>query len=171
MKHQFPALATGALAVAAALAAGCGSQRSDAEHQLLRWTEALNFHLASSFDEGNQYPVKLVDIDPMLRVELKFEDPWGAPVYYRRVNDSMFDLASGGPDGILGNDDDVVIQDRKLTKPKVAWERRPLGKELVAQSARDRPSAGSAGALSPVAGGGEAEAYVDESADAGDSDD
>jgi hypothetical protein len=157
------------VAGAALFAAGCDMRRSDAEHLLLRWTEVLNLHLASSFDEGNQYPVRLVDVDPLLRLDLAFEDPWGGALYYRKINDSQYDLASAGPDGEVGNEDDVVIQDRTLTEPAKAWARRPVGKTLVAQSAGDRPSGGGA---APVAdGGGEAEAYADDGYDdSGDAD-
>jgi hypothetical protein len=150
--------AAAGIAVGATIAlvsvAGCGGKRSDAELLLLTWTKALNLHLATSYDEGNHYPYKLVDVDPMLRAEVGFVDPWGEAIYYRRVTDSQFDLASAGPDGEIGNDDDVVIQDRKLRKPAEAWAARPPGKTLVAQAASDKPTPGSAGEM--AAGGGEA---------------
>ena len=39
--------------------AACGGKRTEAEHQLIRWAEALNAHLATSFAEGNEYPHRL----------------------------------------------------------------------------------------------------------------
>ena len=96
----------GWLAVVLVLAAaGCGGKRSETEHLLIRWAEALNFHLAGSFADGNEYPRRLADIDPMLRVALPFVDAWGQSIHYRRIDDGHYDLASAGPDGEIGNDD------------------------------------------------------------------
>ncbi|MGE0639033.1 MAG: hypothetical protein AB7G12_05665 [Thermoanaerobaculia bacterium] len=127
----------------ALLLAGCDGNVSTTEHLLLRWTEALNLHLASSFADGNRYPERLVDVDPMLRLELGFDDAWGSPLQYRRINDSQFDLASSGPDSIPGNADDIVIQDRVLKKAETAYGSRPFDKRFAPQRAADTPSSDS----------------------------
>jgi general secretion pathway protein G len=43
-------------------------------------------------------------------------DPWGNPYQYTypsRSNPSGFDLVSGGPDGRVGNDDDITLTSNK----------------------------------------------------------
>lgn len=85
-----------ALAIAALLAA-CGGKRSDAEHLLITWADALNHHLATSSEGNYTYPHALAEIDPLLRVALPFEDPWGHPLQYRRIDDGHYDLVSSAP--------------------------------------------------------------------------
>ena len=139
------------LAVLACLAAGCGGKRSETEHLLLRWAEALNFHLAGSFSEGNEYPPRLAAVDPMLRVALPFSDAWGRPIHYRRIDDGHYDLASAGPDGEIGNGDDVVVHNGLTQKPAELYARRPAARGLLPQSEADAGGANDAG------GGGEPE--------------
>lgn len=113
-------------------AAACGA-RSDTEHMMFQWAEALNAHLAGDFEAGNEYPHALADIDPMMRLGRSFEDGWGNPFYYRRINDGRYDLVSSGPDGELGNDDDVCLTNAVLMKPASFYEQRPVDKRLRPQ--------------------------------------
>ena len=48
-----------ALAACAAVLAACGGKRTEAEHQLIQWAQALNTHLATDVDGGNAYPHRL----------------------------------------------------------------------------------------------------------------
>lgn len=143
------------------LATGCGGKRSETEHLLLRWAEALNFHLAGSFAEGNEYPPRLSDVDPMLRVALPFADAWGHSIHYRRIDDGHYDLASSGPDGEIGNDDDIVVHNGLTQKPAEVYARRPAARGLAAQG--DRPAGGD-GARFEEADAGD-DGYEGESAD------
>jgi len=149
------------LAVALLFAvAGCGGKRTDTEHLLIRWAEVLNFHLAGSFADGNEYPHRLADVDPMLRIGVTFVDAWGNPIHYRRIDDGHYDLASPGPDGVIGNDDDVVVHNGLTQKPSEVWAARPPARGLSPQ----QEQGGGAGEV--ATGGDEAgddgESYDDE---------
>lgn len=117
----------GALALAACAVAlvACGGKRTDTEHRLIQWAQALNAHLATDSEGGNAYPHRLADVDPMLRLTLTFEDGWGNPLYYRRIHDGKYDLASPGPDGEIGSDDDVILSNAMLYKPEKIYPSRP----------------------------------------------
>jgi hypothetical protein len=121
------------LAALAALIGGCGSKQSDTEKILLRWSPALNHHLATDMAGGNEYPARLADIDPKLRVDASLVDAWERPLHYRKVNDSLYDLVSKGEDGTLGNDDDVVMSNSILYKPEKIYAARPAARGLLPQ--------------------------------------
>ena len=83
--------------VCALLSSGCGSdEQHTTEQLLLRWSISLNHHLATDIAGGNQYPRRLSEVDPQLRSDVSFDDGWGRPLHYRRVNDSLYDLVSAG---------------------------------------------------------------------------
>lgn len=138
-----------ALAACAVVLAACGGKRSDTEHRLIQWAQALNTHLATDAEGGNAYPRRLAEIDPMLRLGLEFEDAWGHPLYYRRIHDGRYDIASPGPDGEIGGDDDVVLSNAMLYKPAKVYAERPA-KGLAVQ--RDEPAG-----VAPAAADGAAE--------------
>jgi len=114
--------------------AGCGN-RTMAEKLLFSWAQALNTHLATDADGNYTYPHSLADIDPLLRITLTFDDPWGTPLRYRRIDDGHYDLVSAGPNATLGDDDDLVIHNGLLEKPAKVYARRPAERGLVAQEA------------------------------------
>jgi hypothetical protein len=120
------------LAIAALLCA-CGGKRSDTEHLLITWADALNHHLATSSESNYTYPHALSEIDPLLRVALPFEDPWGRPLHYRRIDDGHYDLVSLGPDGELGGEDDVIVHNGLLQKPAKVYAQRPASAGLAPQ--------------------------------------
>jgi hypothetical protein len=148
------------LALAALALAACGGKRTETEHQLFRWAEALNHHLATSFAEGNEYPHRLAEVDPLLRVALPFDDPWGRPIHYRRIDDGHYDIASAGPDGTLGNEDDVIVNNAILYKPADIYSKRP--------ASGMKPQRESDAASGEGEGGAEADAGGLEGADEGD---
>lgn len=43
------------------------------------------------------------------------KDPWGNPYYYKRSEEQGkdYDLASGGKDGVLGNEDDITSKEKE----------------------------------------------------------
>jgi hypothetical protein len=114
-----------ALAACAVALAACGGKRSDTEHRMLQWAQALNTHLATDAEGGNSYPRELAEVDPMLRLGLTFEDAWGNALHYRRVHDGKYDLASPGPDGEIGSDDDVIVSNAMIYKPEKIYPTRP----------------------------------------------
>lgn len=135
-------LLPGACGLLLALAA-CGGKRTETEHLLIQWAQALNTHLATDMAGGNAYPWELAAIDPLLRATLSFEDAWGNPLHYRRVHDGMYDIASPGPDGRIGTEDDIVLNNAALYAPEKIYAQRPA-KGLAPQ--------GPAGALDDEAG-------------------
>ena len=134
MRSATRGLALAAGAAVAALLGACGGEQHETEQILLRWSVALNHHLATDIAGGNEYPHRLSDIDPMLRSDASFVDGWGHALYYRRVNDGMYDLASSGPDGTIGTADDVVLNNSTLYKPEKIYAERPADRGLVPQA-------------------------------------
>ena len=115
------------LTVAVLLLGGCGGKRSDTEVVMIGWANALKLHLATDFAGYNQFPQRLEDIDPDLRIGLEATDAWGNGLHYRKVRDDLYDLISFGPDGVPGNDDDVVFTNGKIKQPAEIYAQRPLG--------------------------------------------
>ncbi len=61
------------------------------------------------------------------RIGLGTTDAWGNELLYRKVRDDLYDLISIGPDGVPGNEDDVVFTNGKIKKPAEIYAKRPLG--------------------------------------------
>lgn len=127
-------LTTWAVCGSALLAVACGGKRTEAEHLLLRWAQALNTHLATDAAGGNSYPRELAEMDSLMRLGLSFDDPWGQPIHYRRVNDGKYDIASAGEDGELGSADDVIVSNGMLYAPDKLYASRPASRRFPAQS-------------------------------------
>jgi len=107
------------------LTAACGGKQTETEHLLIQWAQSLNTHLATDIAGGNAYPWELAEIDPLLRPGLSFDDAWGNPLHYRRVHDGKYDIASSGPDGRIGTEDDVVLSNAMLYQPDKVYSVRP----------------------------------------------
>ncbi len=65
--------------------------------------------------EHADYPATLDDPDVRARLQsyepsLVFTDRWGRSLEYRRTGPGAFELRSGGPDGQVGNRDDLVAR-------------------------------------------------------------
>ena len=115
-----------ALALVALPLAGCDMARSNTETVMIGWANALKLHLATDFAGYNQFPKRLEDIDPGLRIGLEAVDAWGNGLHYRKVRDDLYDLISFGPDGVPGNDDDVVFVNGKIRDPMEIYAKRPI---------------------------------------------
>ena len=112
--------------LAALAIAACDMKRSDTEAVMIGWSNALKLHLATDFEGYNQFPKRLEDVDPLLRTGLDTVDAWGNGLHYRRVRDDLYDLISFGPDGVPGNEDDVVFTNGKIKKPMEIYAKRPI---------------------------------------------
>lgn len=111
----------------ALLVVGCSTKRSDTEVVMIGWANALKLHLVTDFEGYNQFPESLEGVDPGLRIGLGTTDAWGNELVYRKVRDDLYDLISGGPDGVPGNDDDVIFTNGKIKQPGEIYAKRPLG--------------------------------------------
>jgi len=109
------------------LTAGCGGKQTVTEKQLFDWANALNVHLTTDPTGAYAFPARLQDVDPMLRAELSMDDAWGNPLHYRRLRDDLYQLISPGPNGNLGDSDDVIVEKGILKKPEVVYAANPLG--------------------------------------------
>lgn len=108
------------------LLGACDLKRSDTEAVMIGWANALKLHLATDFTGYNQFPERLADIDPDLRIGLDTVDAWGNGLHYRKVRDDLYDLISFGADGVPGNEDDVVFVNGKIRKPGEIYAKRPI---------------------------------------------
>ncbi len=105
---------------------GCGA-RHQTEKMMLEWGAAFNFHLATGGTDGDySYPKSLAKLAPDLNTDLSETDGWGNKFVYRRIRDDRYQLISVGPDGELGNEDDVVLENAAFYDPLKAYKKFPL---------------------------------------------
>lgn len=114
-------------ATAAAIAAiltSCGGADRATRKAMTEWADVLQVHIATS--PRNQFPERLGDVDPALRRVLTRTDAWGTELYYRRLGGDRYDLISAGPDGQLGNADDIVAVNGHFQDAGEVYARRPI---------------------------------------------
>jgi len=109
------------------LLVACGGKHSETELLIFNWGQALNTHLATG-SEYNEYPHSLDEIDEAMRSILSMEDSWGTKLHYRRMRDDKYQLISAGPNGTLGDDDDIVSANGKLQDPLEIYAENPIKK-------------------------------------------
>lgn len=114
-----------ALGAALVLALGCGGKHSATEKTILDWGQAINLHLTTP-DSNYEVPDRLEDVDPVFRNMFSTTDAWGNELYYRKIRDDRYHLISAGPDGVLGNDDDIVSNNGLLSKPADVYAEHPI---------------------------------------------
>jgi len=110
----------------AALLAGCGGKQTQTEALLFDWANALKLHLTTDANSNYTFPTRLEEVSPALRGELAFEDGWGNPLHYRRLRDDLYQLISPGPNGTLGDSDDVISEKGLLKKPEEIYAANPI---------------------------------------------
>ena len=107
---------------------GC-SKVSKSEKIVLDWGNAINLHLTGGgIDSNYSFPNKLSEIDPEFTAGLTDVDAWGNKLFYRRLPGDRYNLISMGPDGELGNDDDIVMQNGMLYMASKIYSESPLRK-------------------------------------------
>lgn len=117
------------LTLAAAAALACGGPQALTEKAMLDWGNALNLHLGTGGRDGDySFPRKLSDVDEQLRIGLSDQDAWGNDFFYRRIRDDRYELISAGPDGEVGNDDDVVMANSAFYKASEIYAKNPYKK-------------------------------------------
>jgi hypothetical protein len=106
--------------------AGCSAE-SKTEDTIMSWGNALNTHLTTGgTDFSYAYPFTLDELDPTLTVGLSDVDAWGNKLFYRRLRDDLYNLISAGPDGQMGNDDDLVMENGLIYQASEVYARAPL---------------------------------------------
>ena len=107
-------------------ALGCGPQ-AETEETMLGWGRAFNLHLGTGGVGGDYtFPRKLDDVDESLRLGLSRRDGWDQEFFYRRIRDDRYHLISAGPDGRLGNGDDIVMANSSFYPADEVYARYPL---------------------------------------------
>lgn len=108
------------------LVAGCNPGRTKTEKLLFDWANALNLHLTTEPSSNYTFPQRLEEVSPVLRGELSFEDAWDNPLHYRRLRDDLYQLISPGPNGKLGDSDDVIVEKGILQNPEKVYAANPI---------------------------------------------
>lgn len=111
--------------LATTLLVGCGPVVKT-EKILLDWAAPLNVHLGTS--QYNNFPKSLGELDTMLTANLKTVDGWGNALHYRLIRGDLYHLISAGPDGALGNDDDIILKNGALFDAPAIYAKNPLKK-------------------------------------------
>jgi hypothetical protein len=70
--------------------------------------ESLAREVLSYAAGGEGLPESLEDLRKLHRAAASRKDAWGRGFRYEKLSDSDFRLASAGPDGEFGTDDDVI---------------------------------------------------------------
>ena len=129
LRRRLRAPSLAPLVAALVLAAACGGPQTETEVLMANWAQALKYHLGTGFDTNFEFPRRLMEIDPALRVDLGTVDGWGTDLHYRRWRDDRYDLISAGPDGAFGNEDDLVMVNGVQKKPMEIYAERPFKKK------------------------------------------
>lgn len=115
------------LALTVAIAAiGCGGPQMLTEKRMVEWGPILNLYMGTNMEGGNSFPETLEEMPPDLTDGLKKTDGWGNPMLYRLLRVDKYNLISAGPDGELGNDDDLVLENGAFFEAKKIYAERPL---------------------------------------------
>jgi hypothetical protein len=103
----------------------CGSAETVTQKRMFDWAQALNVFLATNMEGGYVYPDRLEAVDGPIREHLELEDGWGRHFVYRKLTDEKYQILSGGPNGKVGDDDDVVLENGVLRKAEEVYAERP----------------------------------------------
>ncbi len=126
MKITLPALVllTVVLTVTVVLTA-CGAA-TVTQRNMVEWGPVLNAFMATNFDNANSYPNSLDEINPTLRADLTDTDGWGNRILYRKLRIDKYNLISAGPDGQLGNDDDIILENGAFYPASKVYAEHPF---------------------------------------------
>ncbi len=111
------------LVVAVGLVVGCAV--ANTERHLLEWAPVLNVVMGA---QGGKFPDSLDAIPPEVRETLTSTDGWGNEFLYRKLRLDLYNLISAGPDGEFGNDDDIIVENGRLTPASKVYGEFPLKK-------------------------------------------
>lgn len=121
--YRQPGLVALILAVAAV---GCGGPRVLTEKRMVEWGPIINLYMGTNMEGGNSFPETLEEIPPDMTADLKKTDGWGNPLLYRLLRVDKYNLISAGPDGELGNADDIVLENGAFYDAQKIYAEHPL---------------------------------------------
>ena len=106
--------------------AGCaGGPIVKTESTMRDWGEALKLFFTSGYGSGPEFPHKLDDVKSFPGGRPSGQDGWGHDLVYQWVSMDKYRLISKGPDGQLGNDDDIVYSNGMLEEAKKSYAAVP----------------------------------------------
>ncbi len=116
------------LAAALLLGACSGGPITKTENTLRDWGECLKLFFTSGYGSGPEFPHALADIKSFPAGRPSSQDGWGHEIVYQLLSMDKYRLISKGPDGVLGNDDDIVFTNGMLEEPKKSYGEAPAPK-------------------------------------------
>ncbi|HEX9638922.1 MAG TPA: hypothetical protein VGB99_15430 [Acidobacteriota bacterium] len=90
------------------------------------WGTALKFFYVRGYGSGPEFPRALADIGEIPGVTLSTKDEWGAELTYRRTDLDHYQLISRGPNGELGDSDDIIYSNGLFYEPDKVYSERPI---------------------------------------------
>ena len=115
-----------AVVALAVIAVGCGGPQVLTEKRMVEWGPILNLYMGTNMEGGNSFPENLEELPPELSSDLKKTDGWGNPLLYRLLRIDKYNLISAGPDGELGNDDDIILENGAFYEAAKIYKESPL---------------------------------------------
>jgi hypothetical protein len=108
------------------LCAGCGLSTLSTQDTMREWGTALKFSYPRGYGSGPEFPLKLEDIGEIPGVKLSRKDEWGAELFYRRIDMDHYQLISRGPNGTLGDSDDLIYSNGMFYEPDKIYAEHPI---------------------------------------------
>jgi hypothetical protein len=112
------------LGAAAACAGGLSTMST--QDTMREWGTALKFFYPRGYSSGPEFPLKLDDIEAIPGVKLSKQDEWGAELHYRRIDMDHYQLISRGPNGELGDADDLIYSNGLFYEPDKIYSEHPI---------------------------------------------
>jgi len=113
------------LGAACGLFACAGGPTVKTENTMRDWGEALKLFFTSGYGSGPEFPHQLDDIKSFPAGKPSRQDGWGHDLVYQHMSMDTYRLISKGPDGKIGNDDDIVYTNGMLEEAKKSYAAAP----------------------------------------------
>ena len=110
------------------ICAGCagGLSTMSTQDTMREWGTALKFFYPRGYSSGPEFPLRLEDIGEIPGVKLSRKDEWGTDFYYRRIDMDHYQLISRGPNGTLGDSDDLIYSNGLFYEPDKIYAENPI---------------------------------------------
>ena len=109
------------------LIGGCSTLPGEATRDRMRdYGTSLQFFFPLGYGEGSEMPKRLDDLDASILADLAKQDEWNRDFHYRRVDMDHYNLISMGPNGKLGDDDDIIMENGMFYAPEKIYSEHPI---------------------------------------------